>query len=192
MLYLISPEKITNLDIFLLQLEEIFCLEDRPEVFQLRLKDCNLLFVESCIQKILPICKKYNVIFILNDDICLAKKYNVGLHVGKDIDIGEVKKFKNETNNIVGVSCYNDINRALQFAEFASYVSFGAIFKSTTKPNTVICNKEVILEFAQKSDVDIAIIGGISAKNMAEIQDILHIIKYICVISDVWNGSFVE
>ena len=45
-------------------------------------------------KKIKPICKKYNVKFLVNDDPILAKKLNVdGCHLGqKDMDIISARK----------------------------------------------------------------------------------------------------
>lgn len=188
-IYLISPSNINDLNFFLFQLEEIFSLSHKPELFQLRLKDTTQNFIEEAILKINPLCRKYNIPLILNDDIPLALKHNIGVHVGKDdAKLEEIIHFKENSKNIIGISCYNSFERAGQFANYVDYVSFGAIFPSKTKPNAVFCPQEVILEFAEKYSTKIAIIGGINATNLPKIQEILPCVSYICAISEIWHS----
>lgn len=184
MLYLISPESIPSISLFAKQLEEIIALPQKPLMFQLRLKNQNN--IEACIEAFLPICKKFSVDFILNDSLPLAKKYNTGVHVGKDTPFAKVQAFKELTNKTVGISCYNNLNRAMEFEKIADYISFGAVFTSKTKPNAIYCPQSVIEEFSQKSKTKIAIIGGISKKSIEILQPILPKIHYICTISEIW------
>lgn len=184
-IYLISPETITDLDFFLLELEAIFVLEERPAVFQLRLKGGQN--TEDMIIKTKSLCEKYGVEFILNDDIPLAIKYDVGVHVGiDDASLEEILEFKKTSTRSLGISCYSDINRALQFADVASYVAFGAMFSSSTKSSAPKCSIETVEEFCKISKAKVAVIGGINAKNIKELSPILHCISYVCVISSVW------
>ena len=122
--YLISPEEINNLQDFIQDLYFIFT-HSVVKIFQLRLKN-NL--EESTAQKIKTICDKHNILFILNDDAKLAIKNEYALHIGKTDEDFKIAKSKLDT---VGVSCYNDLDRALKMADQgASYVSFGAFFQS--------------------------------------------------------------
>ncbi len=187
-LYLISPETIHNVDLFLLQLREIFELEFKPSLFQLRLKNVTNDELESVILQIKRLCEYYAVEMILNDNISLALKYDVGVHVGSsDASLQELEYFKKNSKNIAGVSCYNSIERAKMFEKVADYISFGAMFQSSTKKNAPVCEKSTIVEFAKISNKKISIIGGITAENMAEISDVLPCVEYICVISEVWG-----
>jgi thiamine-phosphate pyrophosphorylase len=138
--------------------------------------------------KITPLCENYGVDMILNDNISLALKHNIGVHVGSDDAIlEELNFFKKNSNKTAGVSCYNSIERAKMFASVANYISFGAMFQSSTKKNAPVCEKSTIVEFAKISNKKISIIGGISAENMVEISDILPYVDYVCVISEVWG-----
>ena len=62
--------------------------------FQLRLK--NVSFKKKLLigKKIKGICQKYNTIFLINDDVILAKKLNSdGCHLGqKDMEICRARK----------------------------------------------------------------------------------------------------
>ena len=186
-IYLISPEVISDIPMFLLQLKEIFELECKPALFQLRLKNVETDELERVILKIKPLCENYGVEMILNDDISLALKHNIGVHVGSsDASLQELECFKKSSSKTAGVSCYNSIERAKMF-ELADYISFGAIFPSSTKKNAPVCEKSTIVEFANVSNAKISIIGGITAENMEEISDIIPFVEYICVVSEVWG-----
>ena len=190
-IYLISPETISDLPIFLLQLKEIFELEFKPSLFQLRLKNIENDELERIILQIKPLCESYVVEMILNDNIPLALKHNIGVNVGSDdASLEELEFFKKNSNKTAGVSCYNSIERAKMFEQVCTdldYLSFGAMFQSSTKKNASVCEKSTIVEFAKISNKKISIIGGISVENMEEISDILPYVDYICVISEVWG-----
>ena len=186
-IYLISPETISDLPIFLLQLKEIFELEEAPKLFQLRLKNIENDELERIILQIKPLCESYGVEMILNDNIPLALKHNIGVHVGSDdASLQELEFFKKNSNKMAGISCYNSIERAKMF-EVADYLSFGAMFQSSTKKNARFCEKSTIMEFAKISNKKISIIGGISVENIVEISDILPYVDYVCIISEVWG-----
>ena len=52
-------------------------------------------------KKIKKICKKFNVKFLINDDVYLAKKINAdGCHLGqKDMNISEARSLIGKKNN---------------------------------------------------------------------------------------------
>lgn len=187
-IYLISPPQIEDLGAFISTLEDIFYLPEKPALFQLRLKNCEVRHIENCMNEIIPVCTKHGVEFIINDSIALAIKYNVGLHVGcNDASIQDCKDFKSRSSKHIGVSCYNSIERAKQFENIADCISFGAMFQTQTKTEAKICRPNVIQEYAKHNpSKEIAIIGGINTENLGEIADILPLVSYICVISSVW------
>jgi len=187
-LYLISPERVDDVELFVLKLVEIFNLKCKPDLFQLRIKNASLFEMEALLVRVRFVCEKYGVEMILNDSIELALKYGVGVHVGSsDASLQELEFFKKNSGKMLGVSCYNSFERAKMFENVADYVSFGAMFQSVTKKNAPVCDKSTIVEFAKVSSKPISIIGGITAENIEEIADILYFVKYVCVISEVWG-----
>lgn len=186
-IYLISPPQINDINTFIYTLEDIFLLHDKPALFQLRLKNCTTKHIEDCMNKIIPICNKYGVKFIINDSITLAIKYNTGVHIGHDASVQDCIDFKHYSKKYIGVSCYNLIERAKLFENVVDYVSFGTMFPTQTKAESKICSPSIVQEYAQHhTSKEIAIIGGIDATNLEQITDILHLVSYICVISSVW------
>ena len=103
-IYLISPLKIDKT--FYRQL--IFVLKEKKiSFFQLRLK--REKFIKKLIigQKVKKICKKFNVKFLINDDVHLAKRLNAdGCHLGqKDMNILKARQIIG--NKIIGITCHN-------------------------------------------------------------------------------------
>jgi len=71
------------------------------------------------------------------------------------------------------VSCYANINLARQAQDQgASYVAFGALFPSNTKPSAPLCPLELITEAKQKLNAPIVGIGGIDFSNQQQALDV--------------------
>jgi thiamine-phosphate pyrophosphorylase len=183
--YLISPPQITNLDKFISDLKFIF-KNTSISLFQLRLKEVSDEFIIEAINKIKPVCIKYNVPLILNDNPEIAARFAVdGIHLGKD-DKG-VNEARRTFQGIIGVSCYNDIERALEIqSEGISYISFGAFYETSTKKDTVHANPEIIKAFKEKKKkVQVCAIGGINSSNAKILID--NGANLIAISSAVWS-----
>ena len=185
LIYLISPSKI---DIKTFPSILLKVLETQVvNVFQLRLKnykDLDLIKITSLLYKI---CKKKNVTFILNDRIDIAKKLNVdGVHLGKED--GSIKNARNVLGNlkIIGSSCYNNKNLSIKSQNLgASYVAFGALFKTETKENTT---KIVLSDFKNiRKNINIPIVG-IGGLTKFNIRKIIYLKPYfLAFCSSIWN-----
>jgi thiamine-phosphate pyrophosphorylase len=186
MIYLISPEKI-DLEKFKILLEEALSTL-KIAVFQLRLKNISNTGIAEAAQELMPICHKYGVTFILNDNATLAKQVNAdGVHVGEEKDgtYHEARKIMGQ-NKIIGVSCYGSIERALDFAEAgADYVAFGAFYPTTTKEPKARPSIDILNWWATNCTVPSVAIGGINENNC------MPIVKagadFIAVVSAVWS-----
>src|SRR5512142_186325 len=83
------------------------------------------------------LCARRQVALIVNDDVDLALASGaMGVHLGEDdADIASARA-KLGPCAIVGVSCYDSIERARVLAAAgADYLAFGAFFPSPTKPS---------------------------------------------------------
>ena len=165
-LYAITPDKPFNE----YSLESALELYD-ISIVQYRRKntDINTLLNEA--EQIKQICQKNNTLFIVNDHIELADLCKSdGIHLGgNDQSILEARD-KLGQKAIIGKSCYNSIENALTAQkEGASYVAFGAIFPSETKPNAPICSLETIREASSKISIPIVGIGGIDFSKLNEV-----------------------
>ena len=90
-----------------------------------------------------------------------------GVHLGKeDLSIDEARKLLGP-NKIIGASCYNQFNKALQAQEqSASYVAFGSIYNSPTKPNAPTAKLSLISKARKELNIPICVIGGITIHNV--------------------------
>lgn len=119
------------------------------------------------------LCESHQAWLIINDDIQLAKQVKAdGVHIGKDDeDIVQARKHLGD-NAIIGVSCYNDLERALQMQALgANYVAFGRFFNSKTKPNAPQADLSTLKHAKQNLQIPIVAIGGITPENAQSLID---------------------
>ena len=112
------------------------------------------------------LCKKYDTVFIINDDITLAKEVNAdGIHLGeRDKTIKAARKLAGDL--ILGKSCYNNLDLALAAEnDGADYVAFGSFFPSKTKPDAREASLDLISIAKSKIKIPIVAIGGITPEN---------------------------
>lgn len=164
-IYAITPDVSLNLD----QVEKVIT-QHRISILQYRRKtaDDDLKLKEAT--KLRQLCLQHHTLFIINDDINLAQKVGAdGVHLGKnDTSIEQARQLLKD-DAIIGVSCYDDINLAINAQEKgAAYVAFGALFTSSTKPDAPHCSLDTITQAQQTLTVPIVGIGGIDFNNQED------------------------
>ena len=167
-IYAISDDVLMPENLALEYTREI--LECGVKFFQFRSK--KAVKNEKLASEILNLCEKFGAKFIVNDDVKFAKKIGAkAVHLGKD-DEGIKEAFEILGKDAyVGVSCYNDINLAINAAKNgASYVAFGSVFASPTKPNAPKCDLEVVRETKQILNLPVCVIGGINETNIGSLS----------------------
>lgn len=120
---------------------------------------------------ILRLCREYDVPCIVNDDVEMCHILEAdGVHLGeKDDNIAEVRRILGE-DAIIGSSCYDQLNRAKQAQkEGASYVAFGAVFPTPTKPNAPRATLALLREAKSQIHIPIVAIGGITMNNAHDV-----------------------
>ena len=167
-IYAISDDVLMPENLALEYAREI--LECGVKFFQFRSK--KAVKNEKLASEILNLCEKFGTKFIVNDDVKFAKKIGAkAVHLGKD-DEGIKEAFEILGKDAyVGVSCYNDINLAINAAKNgASYAAFGSVFTSPTKPNAPKCGLEVVKEAKQILNLPVCVIGGINETNIGSLS----------------------
>jgi len=115
---------------------------------------------------LLPHCRRLGIPLIVNDDWRLAAEIGAdGAHLGEgDGDIREARECLGKTA-ILGVSCYDRLDRAdAAAASGASYLAFGAMFVSGSKPQARIAPLQLLRQ-AQRFGLPRVAIGGITPDN---------------------------
>ncbi len=135
--------------------------------------------------QIVSLAKTYNVAIVINDDIKLAAKLGVGVHLGQqDGDISVAKQCL-AANQIIGRTCHGDISLIEKAKnDGASYAAMGAVFASTTKPNANTISRHQLVEGCQQG-INICVIGGLTAENITELSDLP--ISYVAVVGDIMD-----
>ncbi len=183
--YLISPLKIDksfNSDL-------IDVLKQRKVgFFQLRLKKESFKKKLIIGKKIKKICRKFNVKFLINDDVHLAKKLDAdGCHLGqKDMNIFEARKIIG--NKIIGITCHNSIKLArIAINNKADYVAFGAFNSSKTKKIKYKASINLLKKARKITKTRIVAIGGINCSNYKKL--LLNKANFLAISGYIWNNK---
>lgn len=117
------------------------------------------------------LCREHHCLFIINDDIELAARVAAdGVHIGKDDAVLQQARAQLGADAIIGVSCYNRIELALEAeAAGADYVAFGRFFSSSTKPEAVQADSKLLSLATQTLNLPLVAIGGITTNNAPEL-----------------------
>lgn len=121
--------------------------------------------------QLLQLCQQYHVPLLINDDAELAYQIGAdGVHIGKDDgELNTARKILG-AKAIIGQSCYDDLNLALQAEQNgADYVAFGRFFPSNSKPLALPAHMGTLQQAKIKIKLPIVAIGGILPENGASL-----------------------
>ncbi len=128
------------------------------------------LLVEEAVQ-IKEIAARYNVPFVINDDIYAAKEAGAdGVHIGQD-DASYIKARKVlGDGKIIGMTAHN-LKEALAAQEAgADYIGTGAVFPTSTKHDTIPLPLNRLREITDNIQIPVVAIGGINHKNILNLK----------------------
>ena len=131
-------------------------------------------------------CRDHSVPFIVNDDLALALEVEAdGVHLGRDD--GELAAARAKLGSrLLGASCYDSLAAArTAVAAGASYVAFGSVFPSSTKPAAVRAPLTLFGE-ARSLGVPLVAIGGITLQNAPQL--LAAGADCVAVISDLFDA----
>ena len=184
-IYLISPSRIKKS--FYTDLIKVLS-QKKVSFFQLRLKKTNLKKKLEIGSKTKKICKKFNIKFLINDDIYLAKKLNAdGCHLGqKDMDISKARKLIG--NKIIGITCHNSIKLAkIAINKKADYLAFGAFNSSKTKKVKYKASIKLLKKARKMTKTPIVAIGGINSGNYKKL--LLNKANFLAISGYIWKNK---
>ena len=184
-IYLISPTNINKS--FYQELTKVL-QQKKVSFFQLRLK--KETFKKKIIigEKIKKICKKFNVKFLINDDVFIAKKLNAdGCHLGqKDMNINKVRKLIG--NKIIGVTCHNSVKLTkVALKNKANYIAIGAFNYSKTKKIKYKASINLLRKVKKITKTPVVAIGGINSDNYKKL--LLNKANFLAISGYIWNNK---
>ncbi len=188
-IYLISPNKIVG-SFFYKNLTLIF-KSNKVKFFQLRIKKESYKRKIFIAKKVLNICRKYKVKFIINDDPYITAKVNAdGCHLGQK-DMSLIKARKILKNKIIGVTCHNSLKLAKKAArQKANYVAIGAFYNSRTKKIVHRATISTLKKIKKSIKIPVVAIGGINQKNYKNL--LLNKTDFLAISGYVWNNKKFE
>lgn len=162
-LYLITNDD--PLELLLLKLEAALSTK-QIAILQYRRKKVVKADQANEVEQIKALCKKFAVPFVINDDLDLAEQFGLGVHLGQSDGEISAAVARLAQGVIIGRTCLNSMELAKQaIADGATYVAFGAIYATNTKPEAGNIGLDAIKQAAQLFDVPICAIGGLSVEN---------------------------
>lgn len=116
---------------------------------------------------LMRLCREFAVPLIINNSLDVAIEIDAdGVHLGAQDCLTSHAKNKLGAEKIIGVSCYDNLQRALSAeAEGADYVTFGSFFASTVKPHAVRAPLKLLREAKERLRVPVVAVGGIDLHN---------------------------
>lgn len=184
---------ITNDDPIQLLLEklDVALATKQVAILQYRRKKIEKSNQPAEVEQIKLLCEKYQVPFVINDDLELAVQFGLGVHLGQSD--GEITDAKSQLpqNVIIGRTCLNSLELAQKaIADGATYIAFGAVYATSTKPEAGNVGIEVIKQAAAQYDLPICAIGGLTVENS---KPVIEAGADLCaVISDILGRSTAE
>lgn len=140
-------------------------------ILQYRNKQANAEQQRKEASELQDICRRHDVLFIINDNIALAREVDAdGVHLGQqDASLQEAREIMGK-EKIIGVSCNNRLEYALAAEQGgADYIAFGRFYPSQTKPQAPQADIQLLEQAHRKLHIPIVAIGGITPDNGGEL-----------------------
>jgi len=135
------------------------------------------------------LCAGTDCRLIINNDVVIAASCGAaGVHLGaNDMSIIEARA-QLGPRAIIGASCYDQFERAeAAVSAGASYLAFGSVYRSDSKPGAVLCPMETLQLASQRYALPLVAIGGITVENGAAL--LAAGVDYLAVISGLFAGG---
>lgn len=126
-------------------------------------------FLKEAIE-IQKLCKQYQVPFIVNDNVEIAKTMHAdGIHVGQsDMEALDVRKALGN-DVILGVSAQTVEQAKKAEAHGADYLGVGAVFPTGSKDDADDVSHETLQAICEAVSIPVIAIGGITQDNVKEL-----------------------
>lgn len=188
-LYAITPDALGR-DALCERVRE--ALTGGAQVLQFRRKHTAPTEVLAEASLLAALCRAAGRVFIVNDDPALAVECGAhGVHLGRDDGAVAAARRIGGDGFIVGVSCYDDLDRARRAAdEGADYVAFGSFFPSRVKPGAVRPPIDLLTRAKAAVALPVVAIGGITTQNAGTLIEAGA--DAVAVISDLFDAGDVR
>jgi thiamine-phosphate pyrophosphorylase len=162
------------------------------DLIQLRAKDSSSDEIRRMAEKILPVTRRANVGFVINDHLEIACEIGADIcHLGQEdfFDAGHkhISELKIQNSKFkIGLSTHAPAQAQRALDAGADYIAIGPIYATDTKPTAKPVTLDYVRWAAANATVPWFAIGGI---NLQTIDEVLAAgAKRICVVSAILNA----
>lgn len=181
---------ITNDDAFSVLYQKLMIAAHTAPIamLQYRRKQIALHQQQREIQQLMGFCQRNSIQFIINDNLSDAHQFGCGVHLGQgDGSLLEARALLG-AQAIIGRTCHNSLELAATAQQDgASYLAFGAVYPSLTKPHVSRVGLDTLNQAKQLFDLPICAIGGLTVENSQPLVDME--IDLLAVVGDILNFS---
>jgi thiamine-phosphate pyrophosphorylase len=184
-LYAVTPDVADSANLVMMTRE---ALSGGARLIQYRNKTANIALRLEQSRLLSHLCRKLNVLFIVNDHPDLAAEAGAdGVHLGQeDAPVTEARR-KLGPGKIIGVSCHDQLELAVEAErQGADYVAFGAFHISSTKPGAMAAPIDLLHHAKRKLHIPVVAIGGITSNNAMEL---IHAGAHAVAVSNALFGA---
>lgn len=139
---------------------------------QLREKELDHDAFLALALEVKAVCKKYNVPFVINDDVQIALECDAdGVHVGQsDLAAAKARAILGP-DKIIGVSAHTVEEGLEAKAQGADCLGVGTMFPTTTKLDAEAVSFETLRAICEKTGLPTVAIGGIGMHNIGKLKN---------------------
>ncbi|WP_417617865.1 thiamine phosphate synthase [Parasphingorhabdus sp.] len=155
--------------------------------FQFRVKDIDQQQAAGLAAPLQAICDEYDVAFIVNDDVALARQLGAdGVHLGQGDESLKTAREALGKDVQIGITCHDSRHLAMEAGEGgANYVAFGAFFPTETKETQYRPELDLVRWWSEMMEIPSVAIGGITPENCQPLIDAGA--DFLAVCGAVWN-----
>lgn len=138
---------------------------------QLRDKNASHQELVNMAVKLKAIASRYNVPFVVNDDVEAAKEADAdGVHIGQsDMDYEKARAILG-SDKIIGMTAKTVEQAKRAEALGADYIGVGAVFHTSTKSDAKDMSRNTLLSITEAVSLPVAAIGGINYDNADKLK----------------------
>lgn len=123
-------------------------------------------------EQLKTLCSRYGARLIINDDVELAARLEVGVHLGQSDGSLRQARYQLGGEAWIGATCHGDLSLADRaVVEGASYLAFGRFFPSLTKPDAPTADIGVLSQAKRSWSLPLIAIGGITLDTASSLID---------------------
>jgi len=146
-------------------------LDGGVEILQLRAKMFAATEIRTFAERLVPLCRRYGVPFLLNDHPELVPLTGAdGAHVGQeDLAVSRARELAG-SGALIGLSTHS-LAQAMDSANSQpDYIGFGPLFSTPTKPDYLPIGLEEIAVVQERVGLPVFCIGGIKLENLPTVR----------------------